>query len=215
MTVLGGGVLGLPGAGGYREHDILVITPEGRTSFYINSADGRERYSDFFVREFIPYVEKEYRVQPGKRGRAIAGISMGGYGALRFAFAVVTHLSGRGEKHVAVEDFAGLAKNQPVTASTRMRLRRHGPRRSWSMARVISPWLWKYGERAFRYCQQDVGHALGTMRFAMNGHAGPVVGAAFRTAQAELAATRGPILNQGPHQIDIVAAYRKIHAIPS
>lgn len=30
------------------------------------------------------------------------------------------------------------------------------------------PWreAWKYGERAFRYCQHDVGHALGTMRFA-------------------------------------------------
>jgi SagB-type dehydrogenase family enzyme len=25
---------------------------------------------------------------------------------------------------------------------------------------------WKYGERAFRYCQHDVGHALGSMRFA-------------------------------------------------
>src|SRR5439155_26513378 len=25
---------------------------------------------------------------------------------------------------------------------------------------------WKYGERAFRYCQLDVGHALGTMRYA-------------------------------------------------
>ena len=25
---------------------------------------------------------------------------------------------------------------------------------------------WKYGERAFRYCQHDVGHALGAMRFA-------------------------------------------------
>jgi SagB-type dehydrogenase family enzyme len=25
---------------------------------------------------------------------------------------------------------------------------------------------WKYGERAFRYCQHDVGHALGTLRFA-------------------------------------------------
>ena len=25
---------------------------------------------------------------------------------------------------------------------------------------------WKYGERAFRYCQHDVGHALGTMQFA-------------------------------------------------
>lgn len=25
---------------------------------------------------------------------------------------------------------------------------------------------WKYGERAFRYCQHDVGHAVGTLRFA-------------------------------------------------
>src|SRR5260370_3454475 len=25
---------------------------------------------------------------------------------------------------------------------------------------------WKYGERAFRYCQHDLGHALGTLRFA-------------------------------------------------
>ncbi len=25
---------------------------------------------------------------------------------------------------------------------------------------------WKYGERAFRYCQHDIGHALGTLRFA-------------------------------------------------
>ena len=25
---------------------------------------------------------------------------------------------------------------------------------------------WKYGERAFRYCQHDVGHALGTVRIA-------------------------------------------------
>jgi NADH-quinone oxidoreductase subunit N len=32
------------------------------------------------------------------------------------AFAVVTHLAGKGEKHVAIEDFSGLAKRQPVTA---------------------------------------------------------------------------------------------------
>lgn len=28
---------------------------------------------------------------------------------------------------------------------------------------------WKYGERAFRYCQHDVGHALGAIRFAAAG----------------------------------------------
>ena len=67
--------------------DFLVVAPEGRSSFYINSADGRERYSDFFLRELIPSIEKKYRVVPGRAGRAISGISMGGYGALRFAFA--------------------------------------------------------------------------------------------------------------------------------
>lgn len=67
--------------------EFLIVAPEGRASFYINSADGKDRYSDFFLREFIPFIEKKYRVVPGRANRAIGGISMGGYGALRFAFA--------------------------------------------------------------------------------------------------------------------------------
>ena len=67
--------------------DFLIVAPEGFASFYINSADGAERYSDFFLREFVPYIEKKYRVLPGREARAITGISMGGFGALRFAFA--------------------------------------------------------------------------------------------------------------------------------
>jgi S-formylglutathione hydrolase FrmB len=67
--------------------DFLIVAPEGFASFYINSADGSERYSDFFLREFMPYIEKKYRVAPGREARAVTGISMGGYGALRFAFA--------------------------------------------------------------------------------------------------------------------------------
>jgi S-formylglutathione hydrolase FrmB len=67
--------------------DFLIVAPEGRRSFYINSADGSVRYSDFFLQEFLPHIESKYRVRPGRAGRAISGISMGGYGALRFAFA--------------------------------------------------------------------------------------------------------------------------------
>jgi S-formylglutathione hydrolase FrmB len=67
--------------------DFLIVAPEGRRSFYINSADGSIRYSDFFLQEFMPHIEKTYRIRPGRAGRAISGISMGGYGALRFAFA--------------------------------------------------------------------------------------------------------------------------------
>ena len=67
--------------------DFLIVAPEGRRSFYINSADGSVRYSDFFLQEFLPFIERSYRIRPGRAGRAISGISMGGYGALRFAFA--------------------------------------------------------------------------------------------------------------------------------
>lgn len=67
--------------------DFLIVTPEGKASFYVNSADGKVRYSDFFLHEFMPYVEARFRVLRGSGSRAITGISMGGYGALRFAFA--------------------------------------------------------------------------------------------------------------------------------
>jgi S-formylglutathione hydrolase FrmB len=73
-----------------RQHkidDFLVVAPEGKRSFYVNSPGDSFRYSDFFLQEFIPYVESKYRVRPGRKGRAITGVSMGGYGALRFAFA--------------------------------------------------------------------------------------------------------------------------------
>jgi len=67
--------------------DFLIVAPEARRSFYVNSADGSERYSDFFLQEFMPRIESKYRIRAGRSGRAVSGISMGGYGALRFAFA--------------------------------------------------------------------------------------------------------------------------------
>jgi S-formylglutathione hydrolase FrmB len=73
-----------------RQHkmgDFLIVAPDGGRSFYINSADGSVRYNDFFIREFVPHIEGKYRIRVGRSGRAISGISMGGYGALRFAFA--------------------------------------------------------------------------------------------------------------------------------
>ena len=67
--------------------DFLIVAPEGWNSFYVNSADGKVRYGDFFLQEFMPYIEGRYRVRRERSGRGISGVSMGGYGALRFAFA--------------------------------------------------------------------------------------------------------------------------------
>jgi S-formylglutathione hydrolase FrmB len=67
--------------------DFLMVAPEGRGSFFINSADGRDRYSDFLITEFLSYIETHYRIIRGRKSRGITGLSMGGYGALRLAFA--------------------------------------------------------------------------------------------------------------------------------
>ena len=68
-----------------RVKPFLVITPDAGASFYINSKDGRVRYEDFFIREFVPAMEKKYRIEAARATRGIQGSSMGGYGALRFA----------------------------------------------------------------------------------------------------------------------------------
>jgi S-formylglutathione hydrolase FrmB len=67
--------------------DFVVVAPDGWDTFYVNSRDGKTLYSDFFVRELIPFVERTYRVRSERSARGITGFSMGGYGALRFAFA--------------------------------------------------------------------------------------------------------------------------------
>jgi S-formylglutathione hydrolase FrmB len=65
--------------------EFIVAVPYGANSFYLNGKDGT-RYEDAIVNDFIPFVDKSYRTQGTPRGRAIEGISMGGYGALMIAF---------------------------------------------------------------------------------------------------------------------------------
>jgi S-formylglutathione hydrolase FrmB len=65
--------------------EFLIVTPDAGRSFYVNSRDAQVRYEDFFLREFISYIETHYRIRRERRERGISGMSMGGYGALRFA----------------------------------------------------------------------------------------------------------------------------------
>ena len=64
---------------------MIIIMPDADSSWYINSYDGKEKYEDFFFKEFIPAVEKAYRIKSQKQYRAVAGLSMGGYGSLMYA----------------------------------------------------------------------------------------------------------------------------------
>lgn len=64
---------------------MIIVMPDAGVSWYINSYDGKTKYEDFFIKEFIPHVEATYRTRPTKQYRAVAGLSMGGYGTLIMA----------------------------------------------------------------------------------------------------------------------------------
>lgn len=66
--------------------EFLIAAPDGDTSFFINSQDAKQRYEDFFIGEFLPTMERRYRVQADRDHRGITGMSMGGYGAFHLAF---------------------------------------------------------------------------------------------------------------------------------
>ena len=65
--------------------EFIMIHPRGDSSFYCNYIDGSRKYEDLIAEELISYMEKNYRAAKGRENRAIAGTSMGGYGALKIA----------------------------------------------------------------------------------------------------------------------------------
>jgi S-formylglutathione hydrolase FrmB len=66
-------------------YDLIVVTPEGNDGWYTDGATApADKYESYIVRELIPDVERRYRALSTREGRAVAGLSMGGYGALKF-----------------------------------------------------------------------------------------------------------------------------------
>jgi len=66
---------------------MIIVMPDANTGKrgYVNDAKGEWLYEDFFFQEFMPFIEKTYRIKADKRYRAIAGLSMGGEGTFIYA----------------------------------------------------------------------------------------------------------------------------------
>ncbi|HYC77228.1 MAG TPA: alpha/beta hydrolase-fold protein, partial [Planctomycetota bacterium] len=65
---------------------LVAIVPAGEMSFFVDSADGKQPYARFFFEELIPHVDATYRTVAQRERRVLMGSSMGGAGALRYAF---------------------------------------------------------------------------------------------------------------------------------
>jgi enterochelin esterase-like enzyme len=67
---------------------MIVVTPDAnfgsKRISYFNDPEGDFNFEDFFFKEFIPYIEKNYRCRTEKESKAIAGASLGGAAVLQY-----------------------------------------------------------------------------------------------------------------------------------
>ena len=79
----------------FAEEGLILVMPEGESSYYVNAAERpNDRFGDYIVEDLVADVESRFPVAGGRASRAIAGVSMGGFGAVtlslkhpdRFAF---------------------------------------------------------------------------------------------------------------------------------
>ena len=66
------------------QYNIIIVLPEGETfSFYLDSPVSPEsQFETYLTREVLPKIDQTYRTVRDRKGRVIAGLSMGGHGAL-------------------------------------------------------------------------------------------------------------------------------------
>jgi S-formylglutathione hydrolase FrmB len=65
---------------------IMVYPNGGGRTFYCDSVDGTARSETMIVTELIPHIDATYRTIASRDGRALQGMSMGGFGVLKLAF---------------------------------------------------------------------------------------------------------------------------------
>jgi putative tributyrin esterase len=80
---------------------LIVVMPDAGDSWYTNSAtDPKDKFEDYIATDLVAEIDGKFRTLRDRRSRAIAGLSMGGYGALKIAlryrgdFAFAGSLSG-------------------------------------------------------------------------------------------------------------------------
>ena len=73
--------------GAYAAKGLILVAVDGDCSYYMNAAlDAKDRYEDYFVHDVLADAESRFPVLPGRENRAVVGVSMGGFAAVKLAF---------------------------------------------------------------------------------------------------------------------------------
>ncbi len=85
---------------------LILVMPFGSTGTF-NDNEWANAWSTFVARDVVRYVDTHYRTTAAARGRAIGGLSEGGYGAINIALHYPREFS-------VVESWSGYVKPDPI-----------------------------------------------------------------------------------------------------
>jgi S-formylglutathione hydrolase FrmB len=72
--------------GAYAAKGFLLVMVDGACSYYVNAAlNSKDRYEDYFVHDLISDAESRFPVSGDRENRAVVGVSMGGFAAVKLA----------------------------------------------------------------------------------------------------------------------------------
>jgi putative tributyrin esterase len=112
----------------FAQQGLILVMPEGNSSYYTNSVDHpQDRYEDYIVHDLIADVEHRFPAASGRPNRAIAGVSMGGFGAVVLAL-----------KHPDLFTFAGGLSSALDVPSRPFSIKRVGQYRQHGA--IFGPW---------------------------------------------------------------------------
>ncbi len=74
--------------GQYAARGYVLVMPNGESSYWVNAAGGsKERFGDYLTKDLIADVERRFPAAASRESRAVVGVSMGGYAAVKLALA--------------------------------------------------------------------------------------------------------------------------------
>jgi enterochelin esterase-like enzyme len=92
---------------------IVVYASGGQRTYYTDSPAAHSLAETEIIRELIPHIDATYRTNSVRDQRAIAGMSMGGFGALKFAFKYPELFSSVTAFAPGIRDPESFAKDRP------------------------------------------------------------------------------------------------------
>jgi len=91
------------------KYEMIIVTPEGGDGWYTDSVSkADEKWESYIVQELMPAIDVKFRTDPRREKRAIVGLSMGGFGALKFGLKYP-------EKFVIAGSFSGALGAAQIT----------------------------------------------------------------------------------------------------